>query len=312
MNIKKLVRTISLVVVLNLLIVINIYGKCIEQVAGWAFDWDDNIMFMPTKVILYHKTTNDIITISTSEFAIYNSTIGKVGKYSDFEIRTTADNNSFKYFRDDIDNNTNYFLTDVATTLNDINQKWKGPSWDEFIYALNNEKAVQWTYIVTARGHSSESIYAALIYMKEKGIIKYLPPIDNIHAVSNLKYDYLTGTSADKKAVVISDILNKITSCNMPNNINNETVIDHDGTSLQSLHVFGFSDDDLKNYDTIKDIISSKISDGYWQNIKISLFYTGYSKNDDVPYSIVLTQNGAARLPLHSELLDGYKLSKSA
>ena len=42
----------------------------------YAFDWDDNIMIMPTKIILKDEDGNEV-PMSTEDFAHYRSFLGK-------------------------------------------------------------------------------------------------------------------------------------------------------------------------------------------------------------------------------------------
>jgi len=42
----------------------------------YAFDWDDNIVHMPTKIILQSEDGDDV-EMSTDDFAEYRSKIGK-------------------------------------------------------------------------------------------------------------------------------------------------------------------------------------------------------------------------------------------
>ena len=42
----------------------------------YAFDWDDNIMMMPTKIILKDDSDNEV-GMSTEDFAEYRTEIGK-------------------------------------------------------------------------------------------------------------------------------------------------------------------------------------------------------------------------------------------
>ena len=41
----------------------------------WAFDWDDNIMIMPTKIILKDSNGKEI-GMSTEDFAEYKDIVG--------------------------------------------------------------------------------------------------------------------------------------------------------------------------------------------------------------------------------------------
>lgn len=289
---------------------INVVANCDEQVSGWLFDWDDNIMFMPTKVILYDKYSDETLKISTHEFALNGQFIGAEGKYKNYELRKTDKENSFKYFRDDQNGENNYFLNDIKSTVNSSDNNWKGPVWDEFIYALNNKKSADWTVILTARGHSAESIYNGLKYLQQEGVIKYLPKLNNIYAVSHEKYDYYKASTSVKKVKIMAEILDKIEQCQfVKSDITN--VIDQDGNYERPLNVWGFSDDDIKNIIAARDYLSTEVANGRWSNIKISLLFTGNSDNNKIPYTSIIKSDGTSRLPTFSELLDKYRLSKN-
>ena len=40
----------------------------LENIRGYTFDWDDNILFMPTKIKLLYND-NEIVYVSTEDFA---------------------------------------------------------------------------------------------------------------------------------------------------------------------------------------------------------------------------------------------------
>ena len=55
-------------------------NKC-EYYRIYAMDWDDNIIKMPTKIVLIHKETQKEKHISTKDYAKERSNIGKSGKF---------------------------------------------------------------------------------------------------------------------------------------------------------------------------------------------------------------------------------------
>ena len=129
----------------------------------YAFDWDDNIMMMPTKIIL--KDENDIeVGMSTEDFAEYRSEIGvKPFNYKGSTIVGYADE-PFRNFRTGGDKQ---FKIDAM--------KGKpGPAWSDFVEAINNGSIFS---IITARGHNPETIKDAiynLIVSDHMGINKDL------------------------------------------------------------------------------------------------------------------------------------------
>jgi len=183
-----MLKTFNLIVVLFL--TLTLYSCSTKTVShGWNFDWDDNIMFMPTKIVLFNKKDKSELLMDTGAFASLRKKIGKSGRYkgkklSQYEIVVNDQYNSFRFFRDGKDG-TNFFLNDMKAAMKQDPKKWKGPVWDNFIYALNNKVIAENSTIITARGHSPEAMSEGLQYLKDQGKIKYLIPVYNIFPVSN-------------------------------------------------------------------------------------------------------------------------------
>ena len=97
------------------------------------FDWDDNIMFLPTYIIIFHKTTGAEIAISTHEFARVRLEVGVTGKYEDYAIQGDENKTpfSFREFRDKTAPHENTFYPQVIEALS--NKEWK-------VQALNHSK----------------------------------------------------------------------------------------------------------------------------------------------------------------------------
>ena len=87
----------------------------------YAFDWDDNIVHMPTKIML--KTEDgDEIGMSTDDFAQYRHDIGK--KTINYKGETIVDysDDAFRNFKTNGDKD---FLIDAMTAE-------KGPAFNDF------------------------------------------------------------------------------------------------------------------------------------------------------------------------------------
>ena len=135
----------------------------------YAFDWDDNIVNMPTKIMLLTDTDEEI-GMSTEDFAEFRPKIGvEPFEYKDETIIGYAPD-AYKYFKVDGDNQ---FIIDsmLATT---------GPSWDDFIECINGGSIFA---IITARGHTP-SVLRSAIY---NYIVTDHNGIDKDELVSNLK-----------------------------------------------------------------------------------------------------------------------------
>ncbi len=114
----------------------------------YAFDWDDNIVSMPTQIILLNDK-NEEVGMSTQDFAKYRNKIGKGQfEYKKNNIVGLAEN-AFRNFRVDGDKK---FLIDATLAV-------PGPSWDDFKECINNGSIFA---IITARGHNPNTIKEAV------------------------------------------------------------------------------------------------------------------------------------------------------
>jgi len=119
----------------------------------YAFDWDDNIMEMPTQIILMDDKGNEI-GMTTEDFADYREMIGKEPfEYEGHEIVNFAPN-AFRYFTTEGDKN---FIVDAMIAK-------PSAAWNDFVECLNGGSIFA---IITARGHSpyilKEACYNLLI-----------------------------------------------------------------------------------------------------------------------------------------------------
>jgi hypothetical protein len=106
----------------------------------YAFDWDDNIVSMPTKIILKDED-GDEVGMSTEDFATYREEIGK--EPFEFEGHTIVGfaNDPFRWFGVKGDKQ---FIVDAITAK-------PAAAWPDFVEAINNGSIFS---IVTARGHT--------------------------------------------------------------------------------------------------------------------------------------------------------------
>jgi hypothetical protein len=127
----------------------------------YAFDWDDNLMKMPTK-ILFKKTDtskDEIVEVDTHSFAEIRSKLPELG------LEYLPKDGSFINFRDNPEANQK-FIDDSKTA-----PIVAGP-WRKFTKAINMGS---YFAIITARGHSPETLREAvkeLIDAEREGISK--------------------------------------------------------------------------------------------------------------------------------------------
>ncbi|MBR4353838.1 MAG: hypothetical protein IKP97_00875 [Kiritimatiellae bacterium] len=143
----------------------------------YIFDWDDNILHMPTKIRLEHKEPDGTwkpVEVSTALFAIVRNDTENYRPPSDGGWDA-----AFKYFADAPD--ANYFLCDTIEALERIEHGEKpGPSYLALKKTLREGRLFA---IVTARGHSAKTLELAV-----RVFIKYaLTDRDREEMMSNLR-----------------------------------------------------------------------------------------------------------------------------
>ena len=114
------------------------------QKRAYSFDWDDNILFMPTQIYLEKKVKGEWVpvSISTEEFREVRNLIGKEFRYPNNNLTQ-----AFKDFRD-----YDAFIRDTKESLR---KKSFGPSFNKFIEALEYGNDFS---IITARGNPPQAI----------------------------------------------------------------------------------------------------------------------------------------------------------
>ena len=120
-----------------------------------GFDWDDNILHMPTKIKMDKKANEnwEQIEVEPSEFAIIR------GDKVNYRIRNNDPVQAFDEFVDFGPRGNVAFLEDVKIA---INEGAFGPSWDIFINCLKKGKLFS---IVTSRSHEYSSIRQSIEYI---------------------------------------------------------------------------------------------------------------------------------------------------
>ncbi len=181
---------------------------------------------------MYHRVTGKPIQVSTGEIAKIESSKLYESKYHDYEIRETPDGGSFMRFRDH-GLKVEAFEEDIKKAISRPENEWKGPSWNAFAYAVGKARPIS---IITARGHSENTIKKGLYLFYKKGYISKEPNYLNIFALNNektrnsLAKDDDLSVSTLKKLAVIRSV---------------ETAMEKYGYNVN--HKFGVSDDNMKN-----------------------------------------------------------------
>ena len=252
------------------------------SIKSYHFDWDDNLVYMPTKIIYFAKNPEQNpkeIHVSTGVFAETRTKVGVeacplrysiengvavANEHGENEVclsdyQMVFDNElSFREFRDS--DQGNYFLRDLKNALEN---NLLGPSWNDFVEATNCRKTAQRVTIITARGQSPETIYEGVCYLYEQGIIKNLIPIHNIYPVSykNLPKEFIGHASnpSDAKKNVLKNMIDRLAR----------------SINANQKAFMGFSDDDRKTFDTMKEFLEELKKSGEYSNVDLNLYFTG-------------------------------------
>ncbi len=279
-----------------------------QMIVGFAFDWDDNIFEMPTQIMLFDKKTGAEKGVSTEEFALIRSTIGKEGtSWSGFEFRPSPVDGSLRFFSDHSPGGKGVFLKDVTTAMTTPGYHWQGPVWNDFVTAMAQKQTSDQTWIITARLHAPATIHDALVNLQSKNLIKTVLPTKNIWVVGNENFDNdfrsVFGTTpppggaaepSARKAAVMQNILDQINKTPIPKNAPLTVAAEGQGNVRQ--HLWGFSDDDFGNFSKARQVLQTGVDEGRWPRVKITLFYTGTNHPTEKPKSIVLRPKAEPRI----------------
>ena len=245
----------------------------------YAFDWDDNICFMPTQIIVITEN-EDEVGMSTEDFAEHRHQIGvEPFNYKGTTVVGYA-SNPFRNFRIEGDKR---FIIDAMVAS-------PGPSWNDFVECINGGSIFS---IITARGHNPETlkegVYNFIISnhngLNSKTLVenlkKYRNLADNpISEAFDLKVndkeiiqEYLDmcrfypvtfgdGSAANPEEGKIKAMREFISYCKeLATEIGKKAFFKNDVENNEILPIIGFSDDDPRNIEKMKEFLSSEYKD---------------------------------------------------
>ena len=253
MNYKKIVRE---------LITEIIQDQLKPTMKYYAFDWDDNLMYMPTKIYLKDEDGKSV-GMSTEDFAEYRSEVGK--EPFEYEGHTIVgfDDDAFRDFK----------VTGDKKFLVDAMKAPTGPAWDDFVEAVNNGSIFA---IVTARGHTP-SVLKNGVYnlikknkhgLSEKELVKNLRKYRDISDEEDMTDDELVrtylemckwhpvtfgeGSAANPEELKVSAMRQFMEYVrNLSQRLQEKAYMKNKISNYFTPYI-GFSDDDLKNVETMK------------------------------------------------------------
>lgn len=211
----------------------------------YFFDFDDNVAFLTTPIILFEQRTKRELKVTSGEYAQIHRLVGKPGPYENYYLINDDKIGSFRCFRDrDIGlidkllGKKQMFVQDLAAALGLPDVQWKGPSWSCFYHATLNQRPMS---VITARGHSPSTIREGVKLLVDRQFLPNEPNYLSIFPVTNPAIrqelgcrDGSTSVAALKRAAIRESV---------------ERAIQVYGKS--DYHRFGMSDDDPHNVELI-------------------------------------------------------------
>lgn len=216
----------------------------------YFFDFDDNIAFLTTPLILFHKSGRQELEISSGDFAQHHQQIGQSGVFADYEMDFCDMTGTFRNFRDHeiaeiekLAGKQQIFVQDIAAALGFPDFQWKGPSWECFYHASFNQRPLS---VITARGHHPETIKDGIrVFVKSKRL-PLEPNYLSVYPVSHKETRMALGDTELKENT--AELKQRAIRMSVEQAIAKYGYNPH--------HRFGMSDDDPKNIQLIVEEMS--------------------------------------------------------
>lgn len=198
----------------------------------YFFDFDKNIMSVKVPMVLTNTTNGDRKEMASSDYMAIRDQLGKEGPWKDW-----SDTDLFLNYRDlpDVAPEEQSFVKQIRSAVESGNTHWQGPAWGAFVYACQHQRPFS---MISARGHSDETVKAGLQVLKEKGLIEQTP---NYLTLYNVSYPPTRSALGDPGGKVEVDALKRIA---IERTV--EAAIEKYG---HVGHHFGMSDDTMENVD---------------------------------------------------------------
>ena len=211
----------------------------------YFFDFDDNVAHLSTPTVLFHKENGSELLLNSGEFARIHRSVGVSGIYRDFQISYCDQTGTFRYFRDrdpeelrKLGERRQYFVEDLWAALGKPDLEWKGPSWSCFVHATLNQRPMT---LITARGHSRNTITQGLDLFIEAGHLNQRPNLLAVFPVTNP--DVRTELGDINRELNVAELKRRAIRASV------EAAFRTYGFS--PYHRFGMSDDDPHNIELI-------------------------------------------------------------
>ena len=263
-----------------------------DRVRAHMFDWDDNILNMPTKIKMDKNVGGQwqAVDVSTEEFRDFRND-------SNYKLRGESPEVAFEDFRND-----SAFIRDIKVALQDLETS-KAGSYDKFIESVKYANPFA---IITARGHSPQGLRAGTGFLIQNVMSEqdFEVMVDNIKR----RYDKYPGIhlASDKDLISLyldNQTYHPVSSYEFQEKFGNDEIdasnpevgkqiaIEHfvdkvmdkvmqaerEGKDIQNIS-FGFSDDDIGNVKIAEKLIEDKLNHMY-PGVKFIVYDTSDEEN---------------------------------
>jgi len=257
----------------------------------YAFDWDDNILIMPTVIHMEKKSGTEWIPVdvTTSKFA-------EIRNDENYRMLNNNINDTFGEFRDTGKRGDKSFVLDIEKA---INYGSFGPSWNDFVECLTNGSAFA---IITARGHESPTLRKGVEWIIDNVLTE-----EQLYEMFNnlVKYYHIFGKTDDFERILkgrpsenklIKEYLDicEFVAVSAPSRSGSALTPEEDkkkvlldfkkkindfAKSVNRKATIGFSDDDVKTVKHMEDLVDSIDNEEFPNIVKYIIKGTKYPEN---------------------------------
>ena len=230
-----------------------------QRIVSFNFDFDSNLAYIPTPVVLFHKVTGEELFVSGDELAqFYHSNKMFTDLYPMHEFRENRQKPELSSFRFTDTPGHNSFLPSLKSTVESREPKaWQAYQWHRLHTVIADTELRKWVKLITSRGHPPEHVKEGFDWLHQNSYLPHTLNLDQIHTVTyrNSPTAHLRSTMA--KAVVLEQHLDRISS--VPSN---------------ERHYLEYSDDTTRYIETITQHLQSLKAQGKWPNVDIVITHT--------------------------------------
>lgn len=242
----------------------------------YLFDFDKNIMKVQVPLILTNTKDGTTKELSGKDYGAIKDQIGKEGEWKDW-----SDDNLFQNYRDvpDVPAEEQSFPKQIRNAIQGDPKSWQAPAWGMFVHACNAQRPFS---MITARGHSDETVKAAFQVLQEAGYIEQTP---NYFTIYNVTYPPTVKALGDKDGTMEVDELKRIAILKTV-----DLAIERYGDEP---HHFGMSDDTMDNVEAAADaMVTCKVKYPDMRFFVIATNYSHHWKAEVFPANVPVEGHG--------------------